>query len=201
MGNNVSHRLSSATTGKVILSDGSVHEYDKPLIAAELMLEHPQQVVVEFDSAVNRAGKRLAPLPADMKLEMGRVYLMVPRKRGKPVALSPEEARRLLLMSSSVLNAGSFLSATTGVVPFFARICGAGTREGHRIVLPREEKMKEREEEGSKLESLPELMEGRPEYLSRQLSGKGWKPSLDTIKEKDVKTKVSPWLFFNVTRP
>ena len=46
-------------------------------------------------------------------------------------------------------------------------------------------------------EFLPEMIEGsRPEYMSRQLSGKGWKPSLDTIKEKKVKTKLSRWLLF-----
>lgn len=38
-----------------------------------------------------------------------------------------------------------------------------------------------------------ESLEAKPEYFSRQLSGKGWKPSLDTIKEKRVE-KVPHWL-------
>ncbi|KAL0371525.1 UNVERIFIED_CONTAM: hypothetical protein Sangu_0470600 [Sesamum angustifolium] len=54
MGNSAPHRLSDVdATGKVILSNGVVFTYDKPLTVAELMLEHPQQVVVEFQPVVN----------------------------------------------------------------------------------------------------------------------------------------------------
>jgi hypothetical protein len=43
---------------------------------------------------------------------------------------------------------------------------------------------------------LTEIFESRPEYLSRQLSGKGtWKPSLGTINEKRVEKKIPRWLF------
>jgi len=44
-------------------------------------------------------------------------------------------------------------------------------------------------------ELLPEILEARPEYLNRQLSGKGWKPTLDTIKEKNIDRKHTHWLF------
>ncbi|KAE8657637.1 histidine kinase CKI1-like isoform X1 [Hibiscus syriacus] len=56
------------TAGKVILWDGSIQEFSWPLTAAELMLEHPQQVVAEFYEAFN--GKRPVPLPADEKLDV-----------------------------------------------------------------------------------------------------------------------------------
>ncbi|KAH7838420.1 hypothetical protein Vadar_026178 [Vaccinium darrowii] len=199
MGNQISDR-SSGTTGKVILSDGSVHEYEKPLTAAELMLDYPQQVVVEFRSAVT-GGKRPNPLPADEKLEMGKIYLMVPKRRGKPPGLSPEEARRILVTANSVLSSRRpILSTTTGFVPMLARLCTAGGRDGEGFVVsrPREKVVEERREEVRKVEFFtPEITEGvQPEFLSRQISGgKGWKPSLDTIKEKAAKEKVSHWLF------
>ncbi|KAL6968612.1 hypothetical protein U1Q18_034413 [Sarracenia purpurea var. burkii] len=199
MGNHISHRSSSSAAGKVILSDGSIHEFDKPLTAAELMLENPQQVVVEFQSAVN--GRRPTPLPADKLLEMGKVYLMLPKRQGKAAVISPEKARKLLSMANSVLGSRPLLSSATGFLPLFARICVAGSREVQGFVLNGKERlvgMPEPEEMMMTMkldENSPDILEGRPEYLSRQLSGKGWKPSLDTIKEKVAKKKVSHWLF------
>ncbi|KAL7172040.1 hypothetical protein ACSBR2_031687 [Camellia fascicularis] len=191
MGNYISHSP-SGSAGKVVLSDGTVHEFDVPLTVAELMLEHPQQVVVEFESAVN--GKRPSPLPADKKLDMDKVYLMLPMRRGKQPALSSEEARQLLSVANSVSNRRSFLSLTTGFLPLFARICNGGSREGGEFVSGGKENSVGRRGETTKVEYLPEILEGRPEYLSKQFSGKGWKPSLDTIKEKIVKKKVPHWL-------
>ncbi|EMS53054.1 hypothetical protein TRIUR3_05191 [Triticum urartu] len=37
--------------------------------------------------------------------------------------------------------------------------------------------------------------EHRPEFLSRELSCRGWKPSLNTIEERVIPKKVSHWLF------
>ncbi|XP_039685742.1 uncharacterized protein [Medicago truncatula] len=155
MGNQVSFRPSDPT-GKVVFLDGSVHEFDEAITVAELMMDHPQKVVVEFHSAVNQ--KRPTPLPADKKLDMNKIYLMLPVKQGKPIGLSGEETRRVLLMR-------------------------------------KEEVMEEKGERHDFSENLPEIMEGRPDYLNRQISGKGWKPSLDTIKEKNIEKKHTHWLF------
>lgn len=190
MGNHISFRASDATV-KIVYWDGSVQEFDQPLTVAELMLEHPQQVVVEFHSAVNQ--KRPTPLPADKKLEMRKVYLMLPVKRGKPVGLSGEESRRILLMVNSALHS-KYLMCSPRFLPWLARLC-QNTTIGEGGVLQRNEDMENREERYDFSEFLPEMMEGRPEYLSRQLSGKAWKPSLDTIKEKKIKRKLSHWLF------
>ena len=194
MGNYVSCRPSSAA-GKLVLSDGSVEEFMKPVTVAELMLEHPQQVVVELNSGTG-GGKRPSALPADKKLEMGKVYLMLPMQRGRAAMLSSEEARRVLLRAGSVLQSQSFLSSAR-LLPFFAKICPAGAGDGFLLNNGKEKRLVvEMPVERCKPEfDLPEVLEERPEYLSRQISGKGWKPSLDTIVEKKIEKKVSHWLF------
>lgn len=190
MGNHITCRPSTDATGKVILSDGRVHEFDKALTVAELMLEHPQQVVVELRSAVSE--KRPCPLPADKKLEIRKVYAMLPMKRGKPASLSSDEARQVLLSANALLRSRRSL-----FLPLFAKMCPAiATAEG-QIKFVQVQKTKEEEKPPAEVkfvteEFFPESSEGMPEFLSRQLSGKGWKPSLDTIKEKK---KVTPWLF------
>ncbi|KAJ6686693.1 AGAA.5 [Salix purpurea] len=195
MGNFIAYHSSSnsAGTGRVILSDGRVFEFDTPLTVAELMLEYPQQVVVEFRSDLT--GKRPAPLPADNKLDLKKVYLMLPKKRGKPASLSSEEARHVLLSANSVLRSRSLLSSSR-YFPLFSRICPAGN--GEVIITPKKELHVEEKPFMEKYDSdeLTEIFESRPEYLSRQLSGKGtWKPSLDTIKEKKIERKIPHWLF------
>ncbi|KAK8650655.1 hypothetical protein V6N13_140283 [Hibiscus sabdariffa] len=177
--------LPSHATGKVILWDGSVQEFNWPLEAAELMVEHPQQVVVEFNAAINQ--KKPVPLPADHRLDIKKLYLMIPVKRGKPIMLSSEQVRRVLLCANSVLRS-KFL-------PLFSGICAANDsidEMGHTV--KKKESADERPDGVRCLtELLPESLESTPEYLNRQYSGKGWKPSLDTIKEKKV--KVRHWLF------
>ncbi|XP_008235192.1 PREDICTED: uncharacterized protein LOC103334045 [Prunus mume] len=195
MGNSISHKqLHASATGKVILSDGSVHQFNKPLTVAELMLEHPQQVVIEFGAAVS--GKRPTPLPADMKLDKKKIYLMLPMKRGKPVSLSSQEIHGVVLSANLVLRSRSLLSSSR-FLPFFARICPAG-HPGQACALPNKESCAERTSNSKYMPQfdLPEDLDARPEYLSRQFSGKGtWKPNLDTIKEKKVDKKKSHWLF------
>ncbi|PRQ21653.1 hypothetical protein RchiOBHm_Chr7g0241631 [Rosa chinensis] len=193
MGNSMSHKQVHGT-GKVILSDGSVHEFNNhDLTVAELMLEHPQQVVVEFRAAVS--AKRPIPLPADTKLDKKKIYLMFPMKRGKPLSMSSEDIRGVLSSANSLLRSRS---SSLKFLPLFARICPAG--DAHAFVLPKKEYSMERTSESEVVRSyLPEFdmeesLDARPEFLTRQLSGKAtWKPNLDTIKEKKVEKKLSHW--------
>ncbi|KAJ7977646.1 Multidrug resistance protein ABC transporter family protein [Quillaja saponaria] len=194
MGNTIKYLASKSST-KIVLWDGSVQEFDNPVTVAELMLEHPQQVVVEFHSAMNQ--KRPSPLPADKKLEMNKIYLMIPMKRGKPAGLTTEEARRILLIVNSLIRS-QFALSSSKYLPLFARMCPAAgmITEPDKCVIQKKEKTeKEAERYVNFSDFLPEMMEETPEYLSRQLSGKGWKPSLDTIKEKKVDKRITHWLF------
>ncbi|OVA16810.1 Protein of unknown function DUF4228 [Macleaya cordata] len=192
MGNYISRRTSDMT-GKIIFSNGTVHKLDHPLTVAELMLEHPQQVVVEFCPIMN--GNKPTPLPADKKLDMKKAYLMLPMKRGNP-AFTTDEARQILLKAKSVLRSGSYLSSAR-ILPLLAWICPVSIRVGHGLVMHKEDDglVKEQEKTKTLLELQPEVFEQQPEFLSRQLSSKGWKPSLDTIKEKVIEKKVPHWLF------
>jgi hypothetical protein len=167
-------------------------EFDQPITVAELMLDHPKHVVVEFHSAMNQ--KKPTPLPADKNLEMNKKYVMVPMKPGKPVGLSAEDCRRILSIVNSSFNTNNYLSSSQGFVPWLVRFLKKKKVEIGEV----ETSMQINEEERFNFcEFLPEMMEERAEYLnlSRQLSGKGWKPSLDTIKEKKVKRKISGWVF------
>ncbi|RDX89616.1 hypothetical protein CR513_28640, partial [Mucuna pruriens] len=190
MGNQVSLRPSDAR-GKIVLWDGSVQEIEQSVTVAELMLEHPEQVVVELHSAVNQ--KRPTPLPADKKLETNKVYLMIPVKRGKPVGLSGEEGRRILLILNSALHSKGLVTSSK-FLPWLTRLCQNTTIVEPGVGQRKEEEI-DKKERCNFSELLPEVLEGRPEYLNRQLSGKGWKPSLDTIKEKTIDRKLNHWLF------
>ena len=138
MGNQVSE-----VRGKIVMWDGSVQEIEQPLTVAELMLEHPEQVVVELHSAVKQ--KRATPLPADNKLETNKVYLMLPIKRGKPVGLSGEDTRRILLILNSALHHSKF-------VPWLTRLCQNTTT----IVEPQRKEITKQEQESCQL-FFPEI--------------------------------------------
>ncbi|GMH02322.1 hypothetical protein Nepgr_004161 [Nepenthes gracilis] len=195
MGNYIS-LLRSETTGKVIFPDGRIHEFDTPPTVAELMLEYPQQAVIELKSAA--PGTRITPLPADKLLEVRKFYLMVPIRRGKPLALSSQEAHQILLRANSVLRSSS-TSFSSKLLALFSP-CPASGEYGRRFAVGEGEKLAVAEGLGNEEKKadfdVTEGLVGGPDYLSRQLSGRRtWKPSLDSIREKDAEKRVSHWLF------
>ncbi|KAL6525914.1 hypothetical protein OROMI_030309 [Orobanche minor] len=205
MGNAAPHGVSVAAAGKVILSDGSVFTYDQPLTVAELMLEHPREVVVEF-KIVAGGEEPITPLPADQRLEAKKIYVMIPVRKGRPEPLSSDVSRKLLVKTKSLLKSRPILSYE-GILPLFVRIRPASHGA---VLMDKKKKKKERKKrkeyclavdrkaegrEGNKPDYFMEILEGRPQFLSRKISRKGWKPSLDTIRKNVIKAKVRHWMF------
>ncbi|MQL84831.1 hypothetical protein Taro_017333 [Colocasia esculenta] len=195
MGNHASRRQTAAAAAcKVVLSDGSVAEFEGGTSVAELMLEHPQQFVVEFSSLLS--GSKASPLPADHKLEPGRVYVMLPIKPGKPSTLSAAEARQVVSRSRSVLRSSSFPSSSSSSSSKSGPLGNWGRPEPGVSNAEGEEGNKAKPEEKMSAIEFPSQAFGEvPEFLSKQLSGRLWKPSLHTIVERAPPRKVSHWLF------
>ena len=207
MGNHISGAgHGSPATGKVILLDGSIQEFNESITVAELMLEHPQQVVIELnESMVGQKREHPTALPADTKLDVNRFYAMVPLHRGKLAPLSHQEAHLILLRASVVLRSKTMASSSSKFLPLFARILPTGwsiedsypeievPKKG-TLALMEERKMEEfhddDDDDDGGVEGL-ELIE-RADLLKRKASAKGWKPSLDPIEEKKCETNEVP---------
>jgi hypothetical protein len=205
MGNLVSAGAAAAASGggKVVMADGSVRALSEPVSVAELMMDHPRHFVV--DARVLReqgrrdhhhhrqqqhqqggGGAKVAPLPADHVLGAGGVYVLLPATRGK---VSAEEARRALSAARSLARSRS--------MPGLRRKLSSkkGREEAAPDVPARREETAESPEPEEE-EARPDgFEEHRPEFLSRELSSRGWKPSLRTIEERVAPKKSPHWLF------
>ncbi|KAG1371337.1 hypothetical protein COCNU_16G004310 [Cocos nucifera] len=155
------------------------------------MLEYPRQFVVDMQS-ISASATKVTPLPADHTLDPDKSYLMLPMTSRK---VSADEARRILSLARSVLRSRSlpFWAKNLSLVP---GICVAGVDETEKEVLGgrKDDGLMESEEVGG-VEWSPEVFGAGPEFLRRQFSSKGWKPSLRTIEEQALERKVAHWLF------
>jgi hypothetical protein len=209
MGNLVSGAKAVRGGGKVVMADGSVRALSEPVSVAELMMDHPRHFVV--DARVLKelgrrrehhhhhqqgGGAKVAPLPADHVLGAGGVYVLLPATRGK---VSADEARRALSAARSLARSRS--------MPGLRRKLSSSSKKGRRAeAAVAEEEPAQREataespededEDEAEAAARPGGFEGhRPEFLSRELSSRGWKPSLRTIEERVLPKKTPHWLF------
>ena len=200
MGNLVSSvaGAAAASGGKVVMADGSVRALSEPVSVAELMMDHPRHFVVdarvlkeqgrrEQQQQHQSGGAKVAPLPADHVLGAGGVYVLLPATRGK---VSAEEARRALSAARSLARSRS--------MPGLRRKLSSkkGREEAASDVSAQREATAEPPEEEEADAARPDgFEEHRPEFLSRELSSRGWKPSLRTIEERVAPKKTPHWLF------
>ncbi|KAF7049265.1 hypothetical protein CFC21_057834 [Triticum aestivum] len=183
-----------ASGGKVVMADGSVRALSEPVSVAELMMDHPRHFVVDARLLQQRKGgaggaSKVAPLPADHVLGAGGVYVLLPATRGK---VSAEEARRVLTASRSLARSRSMPGGLRRKLSSRkSREADDADRSAKNEAAAAAE-MERREETAATADGFEEH---RPEFLSRELSCRGWKPSLNTIEERVIPKKVSHWLF------
>ncbi|CAL4914036.1 unnamed protein product [Urochloa decumbens] len=203
MGNLVSAGAASPAAsggGKVVMADGSVRALSEPVSVAELMMDHPRHFVVDArvlkemgrreqrQPQPQQGGAKVAPLPADHVLGAGGVYVLLPATRGK---VSADEARRALSAARSLARSRSMpglrrkLSSKKGREEAAADEPPPAQREAAAAESP----------EDAEAERPDVFEEHRPEFLSRELSSRGWKPSLGTIEERVALKKTPHWLF------
>ncbi|KAG6482248.1 uncharacterized protein LOC122016870 [Zingiber officinale] len=194
MGNLLSCGVPGA--GKVVLSDGTVRELYGPTPAAELMVEHPHEFVVDLCLLAAANYTKVIPLSADDLLETSKVYVMLPMARTMGSAgLSMVESRRALAMAKQTM--GPSTRGFLGVLGGASKAIGVLLTEVKSKAverIPQQASMAEYGGEGAaKVESWSE----RPEVLIRQQYWRRrWRPSLDTILEMSLeKHKVPHWLF------
>ncbi|PWZ55672.1 hypothetical protein Zm00014a_003220 [Zea mays] len=210
MGNLVSGAAAaSGGGGKLVMADGSVRALSEPVSVAELMMDHPRHFVV--DARVLKAlarrerhhhhhhqqqeggGARVAPLPADHVLGAGGLYVLLPATRGK---VSAEEARRALSAARSRSLRGLRRQLSSSKKSQQAEAAAAQDQESAQQEATAESSPED-EDDAEAAARTDGFEEHRPAFLSRELSGKGWKPSLRTIEERDLPKKTPPnWLFF-----
>ncbi|XP_051181569.1 uncharacterized protein [Lolium perenne] len=189
----------AASGGKVVMADGSVRALSEPVSVAELMMDHPRHFVVDARVLQQRKGgagggaRKVAPLPADHVLGAGGLYVLLPATRGK---VSADEARRVLTASRSLARSksmpgGLMRKMSTRKSRGADDSAGSAKREATPAATVAE---MERRNEPVPTET-DGFEEHRPEFLSRELSCRGWKPSLNTIEERVMPKKVSHWLF------
>ena len=211
MGNLISSgaAVGASGGGKVVMADGSVRALSEPVSVAELMMDHPRHFVVDARDLQQQRrrhkgkagappppGGKVAPLPADHVLGAGGVYVLLPATtRGK---VSAEEARRALTASRSLERSRSMPGRLRRKLSSKKMIQEAdndgNASENHAAAAEAER----REETAGTSARPPEpdgFEEHRPEFLSRELASRGWKPSLITIEERVAPKKVSHWLF------
>lgn len=156
MGNATSCAPSIISSGavKVLLSNGNLQIYTKPVKATELMLENPGQFVC--DSTSLRVGHRIHGLSADEELERRQLYFLLPMELLYSV-LTHEEMSCLTYRATKALKHNNFGK----IFPVLSEFC----------IFPSEAK--------TMINSL--TIESQPvERYSKQRS---WKPALETIVE------------------
>jgi hypothetical protein len=174
--------------GKVVMVDGNVRALKEPVSVAELMMDHPRHFVVDARVLKERQQKggcasKVAPLPADHVLGAGGVYVLLPATRGK---VSAEEARRALTAARSLAWSRSMPGGLRRKLSSRkSRGADAGGMAVQHVPAPAVA------EEQARPDGFEEH---RAEFLSRELSSRGWKPSLNTIEERAAPKKVTHWL-------
>nr|XP_033511104.1 uncharacterized protein LOC104092649 [Nicotiana tomentosiformis] len=158
--------IRNSKAARVVLPGGEIRQFREPIKAAELMLENPNNFLVNSSSL--NIGRRFSALSADEDLEYGNVYIMFPMKRVNSVVTASDMTVLLLAANSAA-----------------KRISGGNVKISPEVSAPAPESTPENNAAGGR--SL-DGVEGFPveQELKYRLSCRSRKPSLATILEEPV---------------
>ncbi|KAK9266080.1 hypothetical protein L1049_021426 [Liquidambar formosana] len=180
MGNYVSCTLSAPTgrhckAAKVIFPGGEIQQFDKPVKAAELMLESPNFFLVNSRSL--QIGRRFSALNADEDLEMANVYVMFPMKRVNSMVTAGDMGA-LFLAANSAAKRGSggkvrILPESVNGAQIMPAPAVDDWRENEVVVVPKLD-----------LDDIEEF--STAEFKHRLSMCRSKKPLLETIAEEPI---------------
>lgn len=191
MGNYISCVSSKVPSNviKVIALYGSVQEFEKPIKAAELMLDNPHHFVCH--STALEARGRTSALSADEELEVGHLYFILPMHKLYSL-LSPAEMASLTFKADSVVHRSIAKSMSLArILPVLGDLCQCSADRNLAAHDRKEEiivrkKTEEREDTGFipklHVDDADDVGELR-RLTMKFMSCKYWKPALETISE------------------
>lgn len=157
--------IRNSKAARVVLPGGEIRQFREPIKAAELMLENPNNFLVNSSSL--NIGRRFSALSADEDLEFGNVYIMFPMKRVNSVVTASDMTVLLLAANSAA-----------------KRISGGNVKISPEVSATAPESTPEINAGGRNTDGI----EGFPveHELKYRLSCRSRKPSLATILEEPV---------------
>lgn len=152
---------------KVLLLDGRVEAYKKPIRAGELMVEYPGQFVC--DSSYLKVGHRIQWLLADEELERCKFYFLLPMDLLYST-LTHEEMSSLNYKAARATKHAKF-NHLRKIFPVFGDFCMfPSDSESNKRLEGEDDQVVKKEEHDQPVER----------YYSKQRS---WRPTLETIDE------------------
>lgn len=172
-----SHCVGGNPRVRVVLSDGTVEDFEKPITVAELMMDYPQHFVCQSISTQSASLQKKSILPAIVELEPGRVYYLLPSSKFSG-ALSPPKTNPAHAEEEDVHKFD--LTNWKG-----RPVAGLITRDDIGVGADSEDK-----DDSAVSFSTPDL---RSMYSSGSQAGllrcNSWKPRLETIHEVGALSK------------
>ncbi|KAK4373334.1 hypothetical protein RND71_008718 [Anisodus tanguticus] len=156
--------IKNSKAARVVLPGGEIRQFRDLVKAAEIMLENPNNFLVNSSSL--NIGRRFSALSADEDLEFGNVYIMFPMKRVNSVVTAADMTVLLLAANSAA-----------------KRISGGNVKISPEL-SPAPESTPENSAGGRNLD----VVEGFPvgHEMRYKLSCRSRKPSLETIMEEPI---------------
>ncbi|KAG8639818.1 uncharacterized protein LOC110630755 [Manihot esculenta] len=173
MGNATSCAPSIISNGvvKVLLSNGSLQIYTKPVKASELMLENPGKFLCEFNSL--KIGQRINGLSADEELERCKLYFLLPMDLFYSVLTQEEMASFTFKATKANFKNNHFAKFIFPVLVDFCIFSSEIKRMDHIDSTCSDDHDHDHHDDG----------DDQPKLVKRYSKQRSWQPALETIVE------------------